>query len=77
MNLPHINQHIHDWLEKIEDNIEEYKTVVSTTTSAEDIDTITHQYHLMMLIHKALAGKVIFVGAKPIDAVVDTPTTEE
>lgn len=66
-----LNYHIHGWLEKIEDNVAAYKEIVSTTTSDEDIEFLTHQYHLMMLIHKALEQKVIFTGAKPIQPVDD------
>lgn len=62
-----INYHIHGWLEKIEDNLAQYKTEINNTTSEEDIYFITHQYHLMMLINRALAGTAVFAGAKPIN----------
>lgn len=71
----HLNYHIHSWLEKIEDNVEAHKAILATTTSDEDIAFLAHQYHLMMLIHKALEQKVIFTGAKPI-APTDEPTQE-
>ena len=64
------NQHIHGWLEKIEANVAKFRENTDAS-QADKIEFITHQYHLVMLIHKALNGKVIFVGAKPIDAVTN------
>lgn len=59
------NQHIYGWLEKIEANIAKFRER-DDVTNADKIEFITHQYHLVMLIHRALNGSVIFVGARPI-----------
>jgi hypothetical protein len=63
------NQQIYGWLEKIENNINKFKKDQneSNMTDEDRLFFITHQYHLVMLIHKALNGKVIFVGARPIN----------
>jgi hypothetical protein len=59
------NLQIYGWLEKIQANIEKFKQRLDI--SDEDrIEFITHQYHLVMIIYRALNGQVIFVGAKPI-----------
>ena len=60
------NQQIYGWLEKIEANIEKYRNQQNPTQD-DKFEFITHQYHLVMLIHRALNGQVIFVGARPID----------
>ena len=62
------NHHIYGWLEKIEANIAKHKAN-SDVTPDEKIEFITHQYHLMMLIHRALNGQVIFAGARPVDTI--------
>lgn len=59
------NHHIHGWLEKIEANIQKFREQQNPTQN-DKIEFITHQYHLVMLINRALNGQVIFVGAKPI-----------
>lgn len=64
----HYNHHIYNWLEKIQHNIENFKKN-KNATNEERVEFISHQYHLVMIIHRALTGNVIFVGAKPIDAV--------
>ena len=63
------NHHIHGWLEKIEHNIEKFKTNCPDPSNEERLEFISHQYHLVMLISRALQGTVIFVGAKPIEPV--------
>ncbi len=60
------NRHIHGWLEKIEANIAKFRDQ-SIQTQDEKVEFITHQYHLVMLIYKALNGHVIFIGAPPIN----------
>lgn len=60
------NRYVYDWLEKIEANIAKFKERVDVTDT-DRAEFITHQYHLVMLIHRALNGKVIFVGARPIE----------
>lgn len=63
------NHYIHGWLEKIEANIAKFKQQVAPT-EADQLEFISHQYHLVMLIHRVLNGQVIFAGAKavgPID----------
>jgi len=64
------NHHIHGWLEKIEHNIEKFRTTRPDSSDEERLEFISHQYHLVMLISRALQGTVIFVGAKPIEPVV-------
>ena len=64
-----LNYHISGWLERIEANLVDFAQR-SDVTEAERIEFITHQYHLVMLIHRALAGKVIFTGAKPVAVTV-------
>jgi hypothetical protein len=64
------NHHIHGWLEKIESNIEKFRKNYPNPSNAERLEFISHQYHLVMLINRALQGTVIFVGAKPIDPVI-------
>lgn len=63
------NHHIHGWLEKIENNIEKFRMNYPNPSNKERLEFISHQYHLVMLISRALQGTVIFVGAKPIDPV--------
>lgn len=63
------NHHIYGWLEKIESNIAKYRATVDTTPE-DRIEFITHQYHLVMLINRAIEGSVIFVGARPVPQVV-------
>ena len=64
------NQHIHGWLEKIEANVAKFKEKQDASQD-DKIEFITHQYHLVMLINRALNGQVIFVGAKPIEEVTN------
>lgn len=59
------NQQIYGWIEKIQANVDNFKHR-SDVTDEDRIEFITHQYHLVMLIYKALNGQVIFVGARPI-----------
>ena len=59
------NTYICGWIEKIQSNIQKFKDS-EDFTDADKIEFITHQYHLLMLINKALIGQVLFVGAKPI-----------
>lgn len=61
------NEQIYGWLEKIEANIEKFKARPDVTDE-DKIEFITHQYHLVMLIHRALNGQVLFVGARPISS---------
>jgi hypothetical protein len=61
-----VNHHIYYWLEKVENNIAEFK-LRTDVTDAEKAEFITFQYHLVMLINKALEGNVIFTGANPIE----------
>jgi gluconate kinase len=65
MNVTNHNKQIHGWLEKIQANITKFKEIENLTDD-DRAEFITHQYHLVMLIYKALNGQVIFVGAKPI-----------
>lgn len=67
MTSRNINHHIYYWLEKVEKNIAEYKQISDTLTDAEKAEFIVFQYHLVMLINKALEGKTIFTGANPIE----------
>jgi hypothetical protein len=64
MALSNHNVYICEWLEKIQSNLRNSK--LDEFTNDEKIDFIQQQYHLMMLIHRALNGQVLFVGAKPI-----------
>jgi hypothetical protein len=59
------NEQIYGWLEKIEANIAKFK-VNENVSNEEKLEFIQHQYHLVMLIHRALNGQVIFAGARPI-----------
>lgn len=68
MNVTNYNKQIAGWLEKIESNITQFK-LRGTVTNDEKVTFITHQYHLVMLISRALKGQVIFVGATPIDPI--------
>jgi hypothetical protein len=61
-----LNQYLFCWLEKIEANIDRFRNQPNQTPD-DKIEFITHQYHLVMLIYRALNGQVIFVGAKPIN----------
>lgn len=56
---------IPDWIEKIQMNIKTFKEK-DNPTNDEKIDFIIHQYHLVMLIYRAINGQVIMTGAKPI-----------
>jgi uncharacterized lipoprotein YbaY len=62
MKEKRLNQHIHGWLEKIQENIDVYKLSDDTSDDGK-LAFISHQYHLVMLIYKALNSQVIFVGA--------------
>jgi len=64
-----LNQYLHDWIEKIEENIKNFKSQEDTNDD-EKLEFISHQYHLVMLIHRALNGQVIFVGAKPPNKII-------
>lgn len=68
MSTSNHNQQIYGWLEKIEANIAKFKNRTDITDE-DRIEFITHQYHLVMLIHRALNGQVIFVGARPIEQI--------
>jgi len=68
MSTSNHNQQIYGWLEKIEANIAKFKNWTDVTDE-DRIEFITHQYHLVMLIHRALNGQVIFVGARPIEQI--------
>jgi hypothetical protein len=70
MNDRRYNRHIHGWLEKIEHNIEKFGKNHPNPSNEERLEFISHQYHLVMLISRALQGTVIFVGAKPIEPVL-------
>jgi hypothetical protein len=59
------NEQIYGWLEKIEANVAKFKAGESISNE-EKLEFIQHQYHLVMLIHRALNGQVIFAGARPI-----------
>lgn len=62
----HLNHHLYGWLEKIQANISQFKE--REDVSDEDrIEFISHQYHLVMIIYRALNKQVIFVGARIID----------
>jgi hypothetical protein len=61
------NQQIYGWLEKIEANVEQFKNRIDVTDD-EKLEFIAHQYHLVMIIHRALNGTVIFVGARPVNS---------
>lgn len=69
MQANNYNRYIHGWLEKIEDNIIKFKQQTDVTPQ-DKIDFVTRQYELMYLIHRALHGQVIFVGAKPINNII-------
>lgn len=60
------NQQIYGWLEKIEENVKKFKNR-SDVTADEKLEFLAHQYHLVMLIHRALNGQVIFVGARAVN----------
>ena len=62
------NQQIYGWLEKIEANVTTFKNRMDVTDD-EKLEFIAHQYHLVMLIHRALNGTVIFVGARPVNSI--------
>ena len=67
MNVTNYNKQIAGWIDKIEENIAKFKARTDVTQE-EKIEFITHQYHLVMLINRALKGQVIFVGAPAVDA---------
>jgi len=58
------NQQIYGWIEKIQSNITKFK-IREDVTNEDKLEFISHQYHLVMLIHRALNGHVLFVGARP------------
>ena len=66
MAKSNFNHHIYGWLEKIEANIAKFRER-NDVSPDEKIEFITHQYHLVMLIHRALNGQVIFTGARPVN----------
>jgi hypothetical protein len=66
MSQTNLNHHLYHWIEKIESNINKFKDRTDITDE-ERIEFITHQYHLVMLIYRALNKQVIFVGANPIE----------
>ena len=62
----HINYHIEHWIDKIHANFEEFEQIENPTPD-QQIEFAQHQYHLVMIIHRALEGNLIFTGAKIID----------
>lgn len=66
MSVSHYNKQIAGWVEKIEDNITKFKSR-NDTTPAEKLEFISQQYHLVMIINRALKGQVIFVGAPVVN----------
>lgn len=68
MSESHLNHHITGWVEKIQDNVSEFRSR-GVVSDSERLDFILHQYQLVMLIYRALNGQVIFVGAKPIEII--------
>lgn len=66
----HLNHHIYFWIEKIEDNIKTFRSQ-KKITNKQKVEFITHQYHLVMLIFRALNNQVIFVGANPISEILE------
>jgi len=66
MQHRHYNKYIHGWLEKIESNIQSYKSNSLNLSNEQRTEFITHQYELIMIIHKALNNRVLFAGAKMI-----------
>ncbi|CAB4129433.1 hypothetical protein UFOVP116_6 [uncultured Caudovirales phage] len=69
MSVTNYNKQIAGWLDKIEANIVNFKNRTDVTTN-EKVEFITHQYHLVMLINRALKGQVIFVGAPPVEPIL-------
>jgi hypothetical protein len=76
MAYTNLNHHLYHWVEKIESNISKFKTQEGITDE-ERIEFITHQYHLVMLMFRALNGQVIFVGANPIEIPEDPVQVDE
>jgi hypothetical protein len=68
MQHRHYNKYIHGWLEKIESNIQSYKSNSLNLSNEQKTEFITHQYELIMIIHKALNNRVLFAGAKMISS---------
>ncbi len=66
MTYTNLNHHLYHWVEKVESNITKFKATPGITDE-QRIEFITHQYHLVMLMFRALNGQVIFVGANPIE----------
>lgn len=60
-----LSNQVDGWLDKLEHNLDTFLQT-SNLDSEQDVQFITHQYHCLMMIHWALQGKVVFVGAKPI-----------
>lgn len=75
MPQQYLNHHIYHWIEKIEANIVSFN-LTNRITNKQRVEFITHQYHLVMLIHRALDGTVRFVGANPVH-VDDIPASIE
>ena len=66
-----LNHYIYGWLEKTQENIEEFKRRTDVTDE-ERAEFITFQYHLVMIINRALSGKVLFTGAQPVKNIEQT-----
>lgn len=60
-----LNHYIYGWLEKTQENIEKFRARTDVTDE-EKAEFITFQYHLVMLINRALNGTVLFTGAQPV-----------
>lgn len=70
MAQSNFNHHIYGWIEKIETNVAKFREKEDVSPD-DKIEFITHQYHLMMLIHRALNGQVIFTGARSVDVQIN------
>ena len=49
MKEKRLNQHIHGWLEKIQENIDVYKLSDDTSDDGK-LAFISHQYHLVIVV---------------------------
>jgi hypothetical protein len=58
-----INYHIEYWIEKIDENFIEFSKIKDPTPQ-QQIEFAQHQYHLVMVIHRTLSGRLIFTGSR-------------
>ena len=54
------------WINQLEENLHAHCRVQGLTMD-EQLDFLSEQYHQLYLLHRAIQGHVVFVGAPAVD----------